>query len=223
MLEQIRQAEIKYKRDPKSVSLLAVSKGQPIEKILAAVGSGQKEFGENYLQEAIEKIEKLKYQQLAWHFIGAIQSNKTELIARNFSWVHSVSRIKIIKLLNKYRKSDKPKLNICLQLNISNEKTKSGANLEELPELMQEVINSDCLMLRGLMVIPERGMTFKEQLDVFKQVVIIKSEMADQGYKLDTLSMGMSHDFSAAISAGSTMVRIGTAIFGKRKKEKERC
>lgn len=215
--KQIRAAEMKYQHVEGSVQLLAVTKAQDIEKIVAAITAGQRIFGENYLQEALQKIKALRQYDLEWHFIGDIQANKTRAIAENFSWVQSVSRLKIAERLNKHRPLTMPTLNICIQINISEESTKKGANIDELPKLCAAINQFDRLCLRGLMVIPAPMRDFSQQVHVYGQVKAIQQDLIHRGYKLDTLSMGMSDDFEAAIAAGSTMVRIGRNIFGKRR------
>lgn len=209
--QQIRAAEIKYHRTPGSVSLLAVSKKQSAEKIREAFHAGQKSFGENYLQEALEKQNALRDLNIEWHFIGTIQSNKAKLIAKNFDWVHSVSRLSVAKKLNDYRPAHLKPLNICIEINIDDETTKSGATAESIFELCQNIAGLKQLKLRGLMIIPQ-----KLSVDAFQKTAALHKVLIARGFLLDTLSMGMSADFEDAIAAGSTIVRIGTAIFGAR-------
>ena len=210
---QIKQACIDAGRDSQSVQLLAVSKTKPATLIEQAYQAGQRAFGENYLQEAIEKISQLEHlQDICWHFIGPIQSNKTRLIAENFSWVHSVDRAKIITRLNEQRASHHTPLNICLQVNISGEASKSGIHVNELDELAQLVVASPHLILRGLMAIPEKDNAQRS----FEQMSKLFNQLQRDVDTVDTLSMGMSGDLTQAINNNSTMVRIGTAIFGKR-------
>ena len=216
--KRIRAAEEKYFRPEHAVKLIAVSKAQCLDKITAAIKAGQKSFGENYLQEALKKITALCGVVLDWHFIGAIQSNKTRAIAENFLWVHSVNRIKIAEQLNQYRPTAMPPLNVCIQVNLSGEVTKQGVCLDELLMLAQAIENVDRLVLRGLMVIPARVDDFSQQREMYEQMAKLQQSLVSSGISLDTLSMGMSHDFEAAIAAGSTMVRIGQGIFGKRNK-----
>lgn len=200
-------------RPVKQVHLLAVSKTKPSDLIRQAYQAGQKQFGENYVQEAIEKIAELQdLDDICWHFIGPIQSNKTRDIATNFSWVHSVDRIKIATRLNEQRCSQDTPLNICLQVNISGEASKSGVTIEQLPELAQYVSSCEHLTLRGVMAIPEKNAT----KSTFDKVYNLYNSLKNQYPTIDTLSMGMSNDLSLAIESGSTMVRIGTAIFGDR-------
>lgn len=213
ILQRIRQAERDYHRPPGSVRLLAVTKGRDIQTIQLAVAAGQTAFGENYLQEALGKIQALAPLNLEWHFIGTLQSNKTRAVTENFSWVHSVNRFKIAQRLSQQRPERLPPLNICLEVNISEERSKSGMPVNELADLALQVRNLPRLRLRGLMVIPERVAGFQQQLILYKKVYTLQKQLIDRGCVLDTLSMGMSNDFEAAIAAGSTLVRIGTAIF----------
>lgn len=213
---RIRSAELKYQRTPGSVSLLVVSKTHSAALIREAYEAGQNAFGENYLQEAIEKQEVLSDCDIEWHFIGSIQSNKTKLIAERFDWVHSVNRSKIAKRLSEQRPIDHPPLNICVEINVSHEATKSGASPEELLALVSEISALERLRWRGLMVIPEYHSDFEQQKKIFENVAALQQDLVNKGFKLDTLSMGMTHDFEAGVAAGSTMVRIGTAIFGDR-------
>lgn len=219
-LEQIRQriaaAEHQYHRSPGSVNLLAVSKTQPVTAILAALEQQQYHFGENYLQEALDKIDALQGHLIVWHYIGAIQSNKTRPIAEQFAWAHSVSTLKIAKRLSAQRPESLPDLNICLQFNVSDEASKSGATLEALTTLAAEVAQLPRIKLRGLMAIPQISANIDQQRAVFHAVQQAQQGLIDAGYPLDTLSLGMSADLEAAIAEGSTMVRIGTAIFGER-------
>lgn len=215
---RIREAEKKYHRDPNSVCILAVSKKHRSELIREAYEAGQSLFAENYVQEAIEKQEVLAGCDIEWHFIGAIQSNKTKLVASHFSWAHSVDRFKIAKRLSEQRPDSMPPLNICIEVNISDEPTKSGVMPEALDALVSQIATLDRVCLRGLMVIPEQQLNFEQQKRIFDKVYALQNQLVDKGFKLDTLSMGMSQDFEAAIAAGSTIVRIGTAIFGERYK-----
>jgi pyridoxal phosphate enzyme (YggS family) len=207
-------------RDPGTVALLAVSKTFGPEAVLEAAQAGQTAFGENYLQEALDKMAALRAAhpalRLEWHFIGPIQSNKTRAIAENFDWVHSVEREKIAQRLSDQRPAHLPPLNVCLQINISGEASKSGVTLEEAPQLARAIAAMPRLRLRGLMTIPEANDAFEQQRMPFRQLRELRDRLAAQGLDLDTLSMGMSADMPAAIAEGATMVRIGTAIFGKR-------
>lgn len=218
--KKIGQAAIEANRQPDTVHLLAVSKTRPPADILEAAEAGQLAFGENYEQEAVSKIEAIKKScpdlKLEWHFIGPIQSNKTRSIAGHFDWVHSVDREKIARRLSEQRPDDLLPLNICLQVNISNEKTKSGVLPEEVPALAKAVSAMPNLRLRGLMAIPEPESDPIKQREPFAAMKTLFDQLVQSGYELDTLSMGMSDDMETAIQEGATTVRIGTAIFGKR-------
>lgn len=199
-----------------SVTLLAVSKAQSAEKLREAYQTGQTKFGENYLQEALNKQAELADLNIEWHFIGPIQSNKTQPIAQHFSWVHGVDRLKIAQRLNDARPADLPPLQICLQVNISGETSKSGVAPDALAELVKAVSILPRLKLRGLMSIPEPRDDEALQRQQFKQMRLLFNRLVNEGYALDTLSMGMSGDYKIAIEEGATMVRIGSAIFGAR-------
>ena len=213
---KITQLEQKYERPAGSVSLLAVSKTRPLEDIQLALGENQHDFGENYLQDALSKVENISNPSIKWHFIGPIQSNKTRQIAENFDWVHTVERLKIAQRLNDQRPSTQVPLNVCIQINISNEESKSGVSLKDALPLAQQIIELPNIKLRGLMAIPESTNDFDAQRKSFHLLRELKEQLISQGIELDTLSMGMSNDMEAAIAEGSTMVRIGTAIFGAR-------
>ncbi len=213
ILEAIRTTEKKYHRPPNSVSLLAVSKKQSADKIRQVYHAGQKSFGENYCQEALEKQRNLSDCAIEWHFIGSIQSNKTKLIAEHFDWVQSVDRISIAKRLNDQRPAHLKPLNICIEINIDEEKTKSGVLPHDAFELAKNIISLKHLKLRGIMTIPEKN----NSTIAFQKMAALYQKLTQEGFELDTLSMGMSDDYIDAIAAGSTMVRIGTAIFGERK------
>lgn len=213
--QHIAQAKTSYKA-PQQVTLCAVSKSQPAEAIRSAFEAGQTVFGENYLQEALIKQQQLQDCAIAWHFIGPIQSNKTQQIARQFDWVHSVDRLKIAQRLSDARTSELPPLNICLQVNISEEASKSGASGQELLELALNIKQLPHLRLRGLMAIPAPQQDFDAQRDQFRQVRVLFEQLNTHDLQLDTLSIGMSGDYQAAIAEGATLVRIGTAIFGAR-------
>jgi PLP dependent protein len=210
---RIREAAQASQRDCATVGLLAVSKTKPAEAIRQAFAAGTRDFGENYLQEALEKQVELSDLTLTWHFIGPIQSNKTKPIAEHFAWVHSVDRLKIAQRLSDQRPAHLPALNICLQVNVSGEASKSGCNPDELPALAQAVTQLPNLCLRGLMTIPEPTDDPVEQRAAFAR---LRELQQDLNLDLDTLSMGMSHDLEAAIAEGATWVRIGTALFGAR-------
>jgi len=216
VVRQLHHAEQLHQRTAGTVAMLAVSKTRSANEIEALVRLGQRSFGENYLQESLEKIRLLADLNLDWHFIGPIQSNKTSLIAENFSWVHSVDRLKIAKRLSQQRPADLGPLNVCLQVNIDNEATKSGCQVDELPELMAAVRELPNLRLRGLMVIPQATDTLEQQRLPFAKARQLLQGLNEAGAHMDTLSMGMSRDLEAAVAEGSTMVRIGTALFGPR-------
>ncbi len=203
-------------RDPASIQLLAVSKTRNITEIQQVLNAGITHFGENYLQEALEKIEALSTKAIDWHFIGPVQSNKTRHIAESFQWVHSVEREKIARRLNDQRRDDQPPLNVCLQVNISGELTKSGVDLAQLPELAATVAELPRLQLRGLMALPAPFDDLDQQRIGFRALREAMDKLNQQAYALDTLSMGTTHDLQAAILEGATIVRIGTAIFGPR-------
>ncbi len=200
-----------------TISLLAVSKAQPAQSVREAFAAGQTMFGENYLQEALEKQAQLIDLPIEWHFIGPIQSNKTQLIAQNFAWVHSVDRLKIAQRLNDARPAHLPPLQVCLQLNVSNEESKSGVAQLELETLAEAFSNLPRLKLRGLMAIPAPTNDENRQRAQFKQVRECYDALRAKGFALDTLSIGMSDDYFIAIEQGSTIVRIGSALFGARK------
>ena len=213
---QIERACQAAGRSVGSVRLLAVSKTWGPEAVRAAQAAGQTAFGENYIQEAVDKIEALKDLALEWHCIGPIQSNKTRLVAEHFDWVHSVDRLKIAKRLSEQRPDHLPPLQVCIQVNVDGGETKSGVSPQELPALAQAVATLPRLQLRGLMTIPEPAETDAQMRAVHAQAKTLLEALRQQGLSLDTLSMGMSADMEAAIAEGSTMVRVGTAIFGKR-------
>jgi PLP dependent protein len=213
--QHIAKAKTSFKA-PQLVTLCAVSKSQPPEAIRSAFEAGQTIFGENYLQEALMKQQQLQDCAIEWHFIGPIQSNKTQQIARQFDWVHSVDRLKIAQRLSDARTAELAPLNICLQVNISEEASKSGASGQELLELALNIKQLPHLRLRGLMAIPAPQQDFDAQRDQFRQVRVLFEQLNSHGLQLDTLSIGMSGDYQAAIAEGSTLVRIGTAIFGAR-------
>jgi len=203
------------KRDPASVLLLAVSKTKPPAAIAVAYRAGLRHFGENYCQEAIEKQQALSAYDITWHFIGPIQSNKTRLIARHFSWVHSVDNLRIARRLSEQRPEYLPPLNICLQINISGEASKSGLNLEELEDIWLAIAELPNIKLRGVMAIPAPQVDFELQRLPYQRLV--QAARALNRPELDTFSFGMSGDLNAAIVEGATIVRIGTALFGARR------
>lgn len=213
---RITRAEQSSGRKSGSVCLLAVSKTQALEALIAAYQNSQRHFGENYLQEAISKQKCLANYRITWHFIGPIQSNKTRIIANQFSWVHGVDRIKIARRLDQQRRAALGPLNICLQINIDSESGKSGILLEQLPELITELADLRMLRFRGLMAIPAVSGSAETRTASFRRMREAFESLKADGYRIDTLSMGMSGDLEAAIEEGSTLVRIGTAIFGPR-------
>ncbi|WP_019865479.1 YggS family pyridoxal phosphate-dependent enzyme [Methylovulum miyakonense] len=211
---QIHRAERLYGRHENAVSLLAVSKTKPAEAIAAAYQAGQRHFGENYVQEAISKQQLLGAFDMTWHFIGPIQSNKTKLIARHFAWVHSVDSVKIAHRLSGQRPQNLPPLNICLQVNISDESSKSGIALDELPDIYRQITALPNIRVRGVMAIPAPADDFAEQRLPYKALMQAVAALGQP--RLDTFSFGMSGDLEAAIAEGATIVRIGTALFGTR-------
>ena len=218
--QRIADAEHNYNRPAESVSLLAVSKTQPAEAVMAAADLGQKRFGENYLQESLEKIAELarhsEYQDVEWHFIGAVQSNKTQEIAQHFDWVHSVDRLKIARRLSEQRPPERAPLNLCIQVNISDEESKSGCRPDEVAALATEIARLPNIRLRGLMAIPAHEETFEAQRSILNKMQTLLAQLKKDLPQLDTLSMGMSDDLEAAVAEGATMVRIGSAVFGPR-------
>ncbi len=214
---RIRRAEQAAQRVADSVQLLAVSKTKPAAAVREAYAAGVRDFGENYLQEALGKQRELTDLPLCWHFIGPIQSNKTRDIAQNFAWVHSVDRLKIAQRLSEQRPAELPPLNICIQVNVSGEASKSGCTPADLPALAAAISALPHLTLRGLMAIPEPTDDRAEQDAAFAAVRELNKSLQDSlNLPLDTLSMGMSHDLESAIAQGATWVRIGTALFGAR-------
>jgi pyridoxal phosphate enzyme (YggS family) len=211
--ERINAAALRARRDPATIGLLAVSKTKPASALREAYAAGLRDFGENYLQEALSKQLELADLPLCWHFIGPIQSNKTRAIAEHFAWVHSVDRLKIAQRLSEQRPEHLPPLNICIQVNVSGEASKSGCTPADLPALAAAISALPRLKLRGLMAIPEPTEDSAEQNAAFAAVRSLQEQL---NLPLDTLSMGMSHDLEAAIAQGATWVRIGTALFGAR-------
>lgn len=203
-------------RDPREVALLAVTKTCPPDYVRAAAAAGQHAFGESYVQEAVPKIAALTDLGLEWHFIGPLQSNKTRLVAESFAWVHSIERPKIAERLSAQRPNGLPPLNVCVEVNVSGEDSKSGCTPAEAPALCRAVAALPGLRLRGLMAIPEPTENPALARRRFAQLRTLKDELVASGLALDTLSMGMSHDMEAAIMEGATIVRVGTAIFGER-------
>ena len=210
------QAATEHAKRVNAPALMAVSKRHGVESIKALAAFGQVDFGESYAQEGVKKIQLLKELPLVWHFIGPIQSNKVKLIAANFDWVHSIDRMKTLKLLSHHRANVQAPLNVLLQLKIGDEPSKSGATFEGVIELAAHADKFEGVILRGLMCIPPASNDINMQCDYFQEAVDVFNEMASKYPQVDTLSMGMSGDLEAAIQTGSTMVRVGTDIFGKR-------
>lgn len=213
---RITELERRYERPPGSVGLVAVSKTKPAEAVAAAFAEGQRDFGENQLQDARTKIEALRDLDIVWHFIGPIQSNKTRGIAEAFAWVHSLDRVKIAQRLNDQRSEGMPPLEVCIQVNVSGEATKSGIRPEQLEEFASTVSALPRLRLRGLMTIPEPSSGLEAQRRPFRYLRQAMLKLNQSGFDLDALSMGMTEDMEAAIAEGATWIRIGTAIFGPR-------
>ena len=214
---RIKSIAEKAGRQPEAITLLAASKTNPAESLREAFAAGQTIFGENYLQEALVKIEALSDLPIEWHFIGPIQSNKTKRIAENFAWVHSVDRKKIADRLSKDRPESLPPLQVCLQVNVSGEDSKSGVAPGEVFDLAAHIVNLPRLKLRGVMAIPELTKATALQRGQFRMLREPYDQLKQEGYDLDTISMGMSEDLDIAIEEGATTVRIGTAIFGPRR------
>ena len=219
-ITQIRdRVSVKSAKTPitsKPVTIVAASKTQSAEVIRSATRFGVNDFGENYLQEALVKMDLLKDLNLTWHFIGPLQSNKTKLIAEKFNWIHSLDRLSVAQQLSKKRPSELDPLNVCIQVNISNEISKSGCLPEEVSNLILDVRSLPRLRLRGLMIIPEIIEKRKQMSSPFKRIRTLFDTCVNFENQLDTLSMGMSDDFELAIEHGSTMIRLGTALFGPR-------
>jgi len=213
---RIAQACSKAGRSADTVAILAVSKGQTAAKIRQLFIAGQSAFGENYVQEALSKQTRLADLDIEWHFIGPLQSNKTGEIARHFQWVQSVDRVKILQRLSRQRPEGLPALNICLQVNIDREAQKAGALPDEIPRLASLALSLPRLRLRGLMAIPKASDRASDMVPAFERMYQLYCQLRESGPAIDTLSIGMSSDFEQAIEAGSTMVRIGTALFGPR-------
>lgn len=214
--QQITEAENSFGREPDSVQLLAVSKTRSVDEICQARQAGQVAFGENYIQEALEKIGLLQRESIEWHFIGRIQSNKTKLLAEHFDWVHTIDNLKHAQRLNNQRPGQLAPLKVCLQVNISGEESKGGFNPEEMASVISAFDALPRLKLCGLMVIPAPARSFDEQRQPFHYLRQLRDKLATKTYPLETLSMGMSGDLEAAIAEGANMVRVGTAIFGSR-------
>ncbi len=212
----IRELELEHNREPNSVKLLAVSKTRQVQEVKAAIAAGQAAFGENYAQELADKSLQIGPVGVDWHFIGALQSNKAKLIAQHANWIHTIDRLKIAKRLQRHLSDTDKTLQICIQLNVDNEDSKSGISLSELPTFAEQVSELEHLKLRGLMSIPKPSTDEGQQRRSFAKVRRAQEQLNQQGYELDILSMGMSGDYESAIAEGATIVRVGTAIFGKR-------
>ncbi len=213
---RMRAAALAVGRDPGTVTLVAVSKGQSAEGVRAAAGAGVTDFGENYLQESVSKMDRLADLPLNWHFIGAMQSNKTRAIAERFAWVHSLDRLSVARRLSAQRPFHAPPLDLCIQVTLVPEPTKGGVSPAELKELAARTAELPRLRLRGLMCIPPPQPDAAAQRAVFARLRRLLEELNAAGHALDTLSMGMSADFEPAIAEGATLVRVGTALFGPR-------
>ncbi len=225
VLTQIENAAATSSQKSREINLLAVSKTKPASMVKEVYALGQRKFGENYLQEGVEKIKELRedgnYDEIEWHFIGPIQSNKTRPVAENFDWVQSIDRLKIAQRLNDQRPVGMAPLNVCIQVNISAEESKSGTDLQNAIDLAHAVEAMPNLTLRGIMAIPENTPDLERLKSQFKQLRSLYLSLQDQYKQIDTLSMGMTGDLELAIEQGSNMVRIGTAIFGSRNYSKE--
>ena len=213
---QIESAALEFKREPGDILLLAVSKRKSAENIRNAYSCGQRDFGENYMQEALDKVDELSDLDIVWHFIGAVQSNKTRPLAQSFDWVHCIDRLKIAKRLSEQRPQSMPPLNLCIQVNVEQEASKAGIRLDEVDQLAEQIADLPSIRLRGLMAIPAPQDDFESQRKPFSQLRQALEKLNHKGLNCDTLSMGMTHDMPAAIAEGATLVRIGTAIFGER-------
>ena len=218
VIARIDEAARKFGRSPDEIELLAVSKTWPAAAVREAVAAGQRAFGENYVQEGVDKAAELVALGLQWHFIGPLQSNKTRVVAETFDWVHAVDRFKIAQRLSEQRPATSAPLQLCLQVNISGEASKSGVAVDEVGLLARQVAQLPRLQLRGLMAIPAPSDDFLQQRRAFARLREVFEQLNSDGLPLDTLSIGMSHDLEAAIAEGATIVRVGSAIFGERQK-----
>ena len=212
----LAKAAIDAGRSPESVQLLTVSKKQPVSAIVEVAAAGQRHFGENQVQEGIDKITEIADPALTWHFIGHLQTNKTRTVAEHFDWVHSIDRFKTARRLSEQRPDSLPDLNVCVQVNVDDESSKSGVPLSSAGKLARQVGELPGLRLRGFMCLPAIRDDFDEQRKPFQRLRHLADELRASGLPTDTLSMGMSGDFRAAVFEGSTIVRIGTAVFGPR-------
>ena len=215
-INSIASIQKKYSIAKDTVGLLAVSKTKPIADIEHAIAQGQRCFGENYVQEGVEKVQYFDNLELNWHFIGPLQSNKSKAVAEHFDWIHTIDRLKIAKRLNNQRPTHMKPLNVCIQINISNESTKSGIAPDELMSLAQQISTMPMLTLRGIMTIGGKGNDIEKITNEFSQMNQLFEHLKQEFATVDTLSMGMSNDLELAIKHGSTLVRIGSAIFGQR-------
>ena len=213
---RIASAASKCGRSAADIGLVAISKTQPAQAIRTLAEAGQREFGENYLQEALPKLAELKNLDLVWHFTGQLQSNKTRNVAEHFAWVHTLDRDRIAVRLNDQRPHYAPPLQVCIQIRLEDEPGKGGIPPSEALDLARQILELPRLKLRGLMCIPPPADTFDEQKSWFDKLAECKRRLGQEGIELDTLSMGMTHDLEAAIAAGATKVRVGTAVFGER-------
>jgi pyridoxal phosphate enzyme (YggS family) len=212
----LAKAAVDAGRSAEAVQLLAVSKKQPVSSIVEAAAAGQRDFGENQVTEGVEKINTIANNDLVWHFIGHLQTNKTRTVAEHFDWVHSIDRLKTARRLSDQRPASLSELNVCVQVNVDSEPGKSGVTMDAAPDLAREILALPRLRLRGLMCLPAIRDDFEGQREPFRQMSRLFDELRANGVNVDTLSMGMSADFRAAIYEGSTIVRLGTAIFGAR-------
>ncbi len=213
----LRKSALEAGRDPASVRLLAVSKKQGLGAIREAAAAGQRDFGENFVQEGVEKIEALADLDLTWHFIGHLQSNKTRVVAEYFDWVHTIDKLKTARRLSDQRPAGKPPLNVCIQVNVDDETSKSGVAPDEVADLAAACADLPNLRLRGLMCLPAIRTDFEEQRKPFATLRALAEKLRTHGIDTDTLSMGMTADYHAAVVEGATIVRIGTALFGERR------
>ncbi|MET0496759.1 MAG: YggS family pyridoxal phosphate-dependent enzyme [Steroidobacteraceae bacterium] len=219
-LDQVRtriaSAALRCGRSPESVALVAIAKGQPAQAVRELASAGQRDFGENYLQEALPKLAELADLELTWHFTGQLQANKTRSVAERCQWVHTVDRERVAIRLNEQRPANAPALNVCIQVRLADESGKGGVEPAAAADLAQRIVSLPRLRLRGLMCIPPHIESHAHQVALFRQLAQCRERINSHGLNLDTLSMGMSSDLDAAIEAGATMVRIGTALFGER-------
>lgn len=216
-LALIKQAAERHQRDPNHIQLLAVSKTKPVSDIVIAYENGHRQFGENYVQESVEKIQALNHlNDILWHFIGPLQSNKSKFIAEHFDWMHSLERLKIAKRLNEQRSPHQAPLNVCVQVNIDDESNKAGLPESEVIDFIEHLQDLSRLRCRGLMTIPKADVSDTERAHSFARMQDLFERCAQRFEHFDTLSMGMSDDLDIAVQYGATMVRVGTGIFGKR-------